>query len=429
VIKGLLMKRAWNGMVVLVALALAACGGGNDRSKAHVRLVNASSGYSTLSLVVDGAPITSNAAYGASADYSDASRGTQDLDVSSPNSAAVLSTRSASLSKDNHYTLLAYGKAGALATVLLDDNNAAAATGKTLVRLLNAAPDAGGLDVYLTGTNDALAQATALQTGVAYGSLGTFIPINSGTWRLRVTGVGNKDDLRLDVSSLAFESTAVKTLVLTPGAGGVLVRSLLLTQQGDVSAGGNAQARVRVVAGVSGGAAVTATVAGSTLMSAAAAPALTPYALVNAGTVAVAAAANGNATQLTTATLTGGGDYTLLVYGPATAPRAVLIADDNTLPSDSTRAKVRLVHGVADVAGTLSMKIDLVVVADAVASGATSPYALTSPSTTAQLDVTSSDGAMTAYSSSTRTFVAGSVYTLFMIGGPAAPVGALNKDR
>lgn len=413
-------------LAILLALALGACGGGADRTKAHVRLVNASSGYSALALTIDGSTVASGVASGSSTDYADASRGTQDLSFSSPSSATVLATRSATLNKDAYYSVLAYGKAGALATQVLDDNQSAPANGNALVRVINTAADAGALDVYLTGASDALSASAPLQTGAAYGTLNNFVTINAGTWRLRVTAAGNAADLRLDVSGLVFGNKGVLTLVLTPGSGGLLVNALLMPQQDSVTPALNAQARVRVVAGVSSNALVSASVGGNSLMASAVAPAITDYTLVPAGTQTPVVTVNGSALSWPSVpTLVAGGDYTLLVFGAPGAASATVVADDNTVPSDITKAKLRLVNGVA---GSLTLKLGLVVKASAVAAGAGSSYASADATTTGSFQVSSADQLLN-FSVSDQTLVAGGVYTLFMLGSNSAPVGQLSRDR
>ncbi len=418
-----LLRLCWLLPVVLMA----ACGGGADKTKAHVRLVNASGGYSALQLQVKDSTVVASAGYGENAAYQDVDKGTSDASVSRPGSATVLSTTSISLGKDDFYTLLAYGAAGDLATLLIDDNESQPDSGKAKVRVINAAPDAGSVDVFVTGAGESLADATALQSAQTYGKLSTFSLLNSGSWRLRVTGASNKSDLRLDVSGLAFDSRSVTTLVLTPGRGGVLVNVLQLWQEGGVTRADNTQARVRVVAGAADAAAVTASVAGTALMTGAASPTLTAYSLVTAGSAAVAASAGGTAAALTSATLAGGGDYTLLVYGTAAAPVAVLIEDDNALPSDSTKARVRLVNGVADLADALTLSIDFQLAADGVLQGTGSAYTEIDASTTATVGV--SGGSTALYSATDRTFTAGGNFTVFALGSAASKTGILRKDR
>jgi hypothetical protein len=416
--------------MALAATVLLGCGGSSeDPTKARLRLVNASAGYDSLALDLGDTTVVTGVPYGGSASFADVDPKATDASVSAPSSAAVLASITVSLAKKKFYSVLAYGKAGALAAQLLDENTASPDSGKALIRIINAAPDAGTLDVYLTGSGDSLSASTALQSALAYGQLGAYTTIVSGAWRLRVAAAGSKTDVRLDLPALNVASQGVVTLVLTPGRGGVLVNSLLLSQQGDIANAANAQARVRAVAGVSGGASVSADVAGTSLMNGVGAPALVTYSLVDAGSVPVAASANGNATSLTSATLAGGGDYTLMVYGSPDAPVAVLIEDDNSLPSDTSGAKLRLAHGVADDAGTLTLKVDFLVTADGVAQGTASPYDSVAASTTAHLTVTTPGVAGTIFDQSNYTIAADSVYTFFVVDATSSAQGILAKDR
>jgi hypothetical protein len=424
------MSRCWRGVLgwgIAVSLLTACGGGGTDPTKSLVRLVNASGGYEALSLSLDGSTVQSSVPYGGSSNYSEADPKGTSATVTAPSSAAVLTTTTVALAKKNHYTLLSYGKAGALASLLLTDETGAPDSGKALLRIINTAPDAGTLDVYLTAENDVLASSTALQGALAYGSLGLYNNIVSGTWRLRVAAAGSKTDLRLDVSGLNFGSQGVTTLVLTPGRGGVLVNALLLAQQGSITTAANSQARVRVVAGVTDSGAVSASVGGTALLSGVGAPAQTNYTLLPAGSVPVVVSANGNAATLSSANLAAGGDYTLLAYGTAASPVAVLLTDDNTLPSDSTGAKLRLVHGLADVGGTLSLQVDLVVVASGLAQGAASTYSPVNVSTTAKL--TATGAGFTFNTGADQTFVAGANYSFFVVGFADTPVLILHRDR
>lgn len=418
------------GLVGLLAAGLLlnlGSGGGEDRTKAHVRLVNASGSYAALKLELDDETATASAAYGETATYTDVSPGSRSADISRPGSATLLSSTTASVSRGKHYSLLAFDKAGTMGTVLLEEDADKPDSGRARLRVLNAASDAGALDVYITGSADTLAESTPLQSAAAYGSVGEFATLNDGQWRLRVTAAGSKTDIRLDVSGVAFGSQSVSTLVLTPGSGGVLVNALVVVQQGSIVKAANPQARVRVVGGVSDGAAVTASVAGTTLMNAVPAPSLTSYSLVSAGTVAVAASAGGTAAALTSATLAGGGDYTLMVYGTPAAPQAVLLADDNALPSVATQAKLRLVHGLSDTATAAALRLDFVAVAEGVAQGAASAYANVDATTGAQLDV--SVGAAAVASLTNRDLVANSTYSVFVVGPAGAATGILRKDR
>lgn len=419
----------WAALGALAATTLlAACGGGADRTKAQVRLVNASSGYAQLDWRVDDQLRQGAVAYGETAGYVEADPGKTNTLARAGSGTALLSFNPA-VDKRKHYTLLAYGAQGGLKQLLLDDNAGAPADNRSQLRVVNAAPDAGALDIYLTGATDTLAESVPVQSGAAVDAVGDWFTVNSGSYRLRVTATGSKTDLRLDVPALALASRQVLTLVLSPASGGVLVQGLVLTQQGAIAALAPTQARVRVVAGLADAGSVNLRVGGAPVLSNVNAPAVTPYTLVPAGEQAVGVTVNGAAQPGSSVTLTAGADYTLLVYGPSAAAQLRWVVDDNNLPSDRSRARLRLVNAVEGLSGPLSLSADFAPVADGVAAGTASAYGGVDATTTAQLSVSAAGTAAPLFSAVEQTFVAAANYSVFLVGSAAAPVGIVRKDR
>ncbi|MBL8350815.1 MAG: DUF4397 domain-containing protein [Burkholderiaceae bacterium] len=423
------MMFRWIAALAAAALLLIGCGGGDDRTKARLRLVNASSGYAELELNVDGQLRQGAVGYGATASYVEVDPNDAASTLTRPGSATALLSFTPALTKGQHYSVLAYGAQGALKQLQLDDNAGEPDGGKTLLRVVNAAPDAGALDVYITGADDLLAASVPVQSGAAVGAVGPWFTVDSATWRLRISAAGSKTDLRLDLPALVAASKQVATLVLTPGRGGVLVSALLLQQQGEIGRQDATQARVRVAAGVAAGAAVTAAVAGSTLLSNTASPVVGVYALLPAGSQPVAVAVAGTALPASTAMLSAGADYTLLVHGTAASPLVSWIEDDNHLPADSSQARLRLVNGVAGLATPLAMTADLVPVADNVAAGSGSAYAALASTTTARLSVTAPGLAAPLFGAVDQVLLPGANYSVFVLGDAAAAAGTLRKDR
>jgi hypothetical protein len=424
------MRKPWMAWLLTAAVALTACGGGNnDRTKAKLRLVNASSGYTSLDLRVDDTLAQGAVAYGHSASYTEVAPGNADSTITVAGSATALLAFKPALSKDRHYTLLAYGGQGALKQVLLDDNAGEPDTGRAMLRVVNAAPDAQALDIYLTGSDEPLASAVPAQAAAAVGTVGEWLSVSAATWRLRITAAGNKADLRIDLPALALPSKQVATLVITPGRGGVLVNTLLLVQQGSITAGASPQARVRLAAGVADGGAVAARVGGTTLATNVGSPAVDVYSLLPAGTLPVVVAVNGQAVPMPDATLQPGADYTLLVRGPLGAAQATWIEDDNHLPTNASQAKVRLVHGVADFAEAIAMTADFVPVADGIGPGRASAPRLVSATATASLSVTGSGRTTPLFTATEQRLEAGANYTVFVVGPANAAVGIVRKDR
>ncbi len=427
------MLRAAGWLALAGSMALAACGGGDDDGDgaAQLRLLNASTGYAALDLYVDDTLKNSAVAYGTQGAYVDV--GTTDslgTVITSNGSGTALSSSSRSFVKNVAYTLVAYGWQGALKTALIEESSSAAASGKSALTVLNLAPDAGTVDVYVTGSDETLDDATAVATGVAGSASVSGISLGVGSFRLRVTGSGDKSDLRLDVPGLVLASTQVATLILTPGPGGVLVNGLLAVQKGSVTALANPQARARVVAAVSGNGKVTATVNGSVLASAATSPSIGAYTLIaGSATAPVVLSVNGTALSVAAQAMPAGGDYTLLVWGDATAPQVTLIADDNRLPTVTSNAKLRLVHGVAGLDAPLTLTADFSAVAGNVAQGQASAWAQVPASTAMRIEVSSPLSTTPLYALTDASIAAKGLYTVFMLGDSSAPQAVLRKDR
>jgi len=351
-----------------------------------------------------------------------------DSKITRSGSTTALLSFTPGVERNKHYTVLAYGAEGALRQMLLDDNVGEPDSGRALLRVVNAAPNAGKLDIYLTGADDPLASAVPVQAGAEYGVANGLLTVDSTSWRLRVTAAGSKTDLRLDLPALVLESEQVATLVLTPARGGVLMHMLLLTQQAGIARQDTTLARVRVAAGVADSGAVSATVGGQVLMASVGSPAVGLYELLPAGTQPVALAVNGMALAAPAVTLAAGADYTLLVRGTPAAPQSDWVEDDNHRAADSGQARLRLVNGVADLAAPLSMTVDFVPLPFGVLPGAASDYLSLDATLTAQLSVTAAGLAAPLFSAVDQPLTAGAVYSVFVVGAPGAAVGILRKD-
>jgi len=422
---------AWGGWIGLVAGGLAGCGGGTDSGRASLRLVNASHGYAALDLYVDDSRRASAVARGAASDYAAVAAGQAVSTVlTQAGSTTALSTVSRTLAEDTAYALVAHGWAGALRVTLVQEDVAAAASGRAKLRVMNLGSDPGALDVYLTGDAESLDDAVPLAAGVEAGGSTSHLTLGAGSYRLRVTAAGNRQDLRLDVSGLSLGSTQVANLLLTPATGGVLVNAALLVQRGSTTALPNRWARARVVAALSGNARVTAAVAGSTVASALTAPSVGGYGLVTGGdNLPVQLSVDDRVVTVPNQALAAGGDHTLLVWGPAAAPQLAVLTDDNRLPTGSTQARVRLVNGLHGAGVGLGLEVDFSALAVNIAEGTASPYGLVNASSAMRLEVKSPLSATPLYTLTEARIDARSLYTVFMLGEAGAPQPLLRRER
>lgn len=409
---------------VLAGAALTGCYSGPDRTKALVRLVNAST-YASLDLRVGDVVQQSAVDYGGNAAYVDVDPGLTQASVNAAGSATALTSFTPSFTRRKHATVLAYGNAGALQQLTLDDEHDAPASGRTAMRVVNAAADAGALDVYLTGASDVLTSAVPTSSAVAFGTPSAWTEVASGSWRLRITGAGVKEDLRLDLSGFSLGSADVITLVLTPSRSGVLVSALVLAQQGGVVRQDVSLARVRLLSGMAGGGAVTATLGTVVMGTDQTSPALSSYQVVNAGTPALALSVDSQSVGAPNTTLLPGGDYTLMVYGTAVLPAAAWLSDTNALPSTG-KTRVRLVNAAYDISAA-GMKVAFEAVASGVAPGAASTYAEVAPIAAGTVSITAAGSNLVDLID--QQLLANAGYSVFVVGALDGTQVIVRRDR
>jgi hypothetical protein len=427
-------KRHLLGLVAALPLAwLTACGGGDDGNDANVRLVNASA-YSSLDLNVDDAdsPQITAVTFGTGSGYTGVPSGDVTNVLTQTGSGTELLNQSRSLGSGDKYTIVAFGWEGALKSVILQDDEDGADSGKTKLNVLNEALDAGELDVYLTGPEDTLEASSPVATSVDGGSSSGFNSVTSGTYRLRITAAGDTTDVRLDVPAVTLESTQVVNLVLTSGSGGVLVNAMGLVQDGDVTPYLNTQARVRMVAAVGATvpySAVSMTAGDTNLGTNVGSFTIGKYVLVDAGTLTLTTSVDGTALAPKSITVLAGSDTTLLVGGTSAADAVVsVIADDNRLPTVSTKYKIRLIHAAPSLAAqTLTMKVASSDVGDSQPFRGASDFEDLNPTGEVTIEITTpADGTIVSVD---KTPLSKGVYTVFVRDSSAGVAIEFKQER
>jgi hypothetical protein len=316
---------------------------------------------------------------------------------------------------------------------ILEDQDAPSSL-YTKVQLLDAALDAGSVDVYLTDPSVAITNSSPTFSGVVGGTIASagFVTVNSGTYRLRVTAAGSQTDIRLDsVTGITFSSQEILSIVVTGTSGGVLVNAMVLPQQGTQTAVNTPYARVRAAAGIPSGSNLTATLGGTNLLGSAAANTVSQYTLVTAGTQTLNLTLSGTALPASSQALTAGEDYTVLVLnGPSVSgTTTTLVTDDNRLPSTSTYAKIKLVNAMSTLGDPLTLNVNYTPVASAIALGTASPSFEVTAGTNTEIDTVDANTSTTLFTNTTATLTGSGVYDLFMFGSSAATVGALRINR
>ena len=439
--------KTWAALAAAITLPLLSGCGMDDANDGHVRVMNATTDYSSIDLYTQDSSgndtlVVSGTAAGAISGYNDVKHGTQTFEIQSGSSAGNASSATGEVTTDDHFTLVSYVTGNTLDTVLLSEEESSPSSGKAKLRVLNgASTEAGNVDVYLSQnacsalstTDTAFASAVAGPTaGQAFTTAYSQVTAaSSGTsWNLCVTTAGDKSTVLLDYPTFTLKNQEIATLILTRTAGGVLLNGAQLDQQGALTPFTNAIARVRVVADAASGATVSATVNGVSLAGDAGSPSINNYVVVPSGPVTGTYAINDiSISGVTLADLAAGSDYTLFVGGQSGSPTVTLIKDTNT-PSTSTSLPVeaRVLNGVNGVNGTVTANAGGKQVGSNVAFGAASTYTpITAATGTATVNVSIGGTAQPALIN--QTFASGGVYTIVVYGDSTAPQIVINQDN
>lgn len=208
--------------------ALVACGGddnndssnndsgnGSAAANAEVRVVHASSNAPDVNAGLDGGGQVSGLAYGNSTGFLEVPEGDYDVSVDGilPDGTTtnVISASGQTLSSDNETSIFAVGKVGSssnpIEPLIVTAPDGEPASGNVRAQVVHASADAassGDLDVYVTGTNTSLSNASPLGTFGYKGDLGP-TEISGGEYRIRVTPTGSTSPV-FDSGSITLSS-------------------------------------------------------------------------------------------------------------------------------------------------------------------------------------------------------------------------------
>jgi hypothetical protein len=217
-------------LFAVLAFTVAACDDDDPSGPtpvARVRFVHAAQGTNVVDFRVDGADARADVDYASnSLTFSNFTPGTRALAVRANNGATDLATLNQNLADGAAYTTILVKRQAGLALVAFPDTQPTPAATKAWVRVINVAPAAGNVDVYVTEANTDLATATAQVTAVQFEKAGKYVEVDAAARRVRLTTAGTKTVV-LDVQNLALPSQGVRTIVvLDANNGGTPLQSI-----------------------------------------------------------------------------------------------------------------------------------------------------------------------------------------------------------
>lgn len=420
--------------ICLAVFALAGCGlnPSGKGTGTTFRAANFIPGSTSVSVTVGGTSVMSGSPFETITPYQDIPAGTYTVTVNIAGFSIPVFTVSEALNNVSAYTFATFGSAANVVGVMLDDtlfinipaNNFA-------LRLANASPTAGGIDIYLTAPGADISTASPLITGMFYAASSAFINVPLGNYQLRLTRAGTKEVI-FDAPAPSFADASGQTVLAYSRGSGQLVNVALLTTGGPGTIIDNRLAQFKAINASSVASPLNVFVDGDITLANIPYTGFSNYQVVNAGThtITVEAAATPGATLLTTSpTLTPATDTSIALYGSAGSLGALVLTDAN-VSTLSAKAQVRFVNVSPDLASIDVYANGTLAVAGLVQNSA-SGYALldaVAGGTSYQFDFDLAGTTTPVLTLPAVTLVAGNVYTIYVMGPASALRGVVVQD-
>lgn len=213
-------------------LALAGCGGVGDTSSTRIRAVDAATNAGTANLLVN-----SSASYGDQTNFSASSyyylssgtssfSGLANTQSSTPQTATVSGHN---LATNQYYTAFLVGRADVAATdkrflqvhVTSDQKPSSIPSGQAAIRVVDAAPDAGDVDVLVNGAiPDSALKALSFSGPTEPFLLAPYIPVKAGTLNIAVNATGTSTAI-VPATNVAVSAGKSYTFIIDEPIGGV----------------------------------------------------------------------------------------------------------------------------------------------------------------------------------------------------------------
>ena len=205
--------------LLVVTLSMSNCS--NSGSNAELRALQASPDETTsLNVSLDGNTTFSNIALGTTTNYASVASGSRHLQVEPSNSSTPSIDETVTFNTSTNYTLITANFATSLTPILLTDNVTASASPNFQLRLVNAAPSAGPIDIYVVAPGTAAGSVPATVASLPFTSATSYQTLAAGTYDVILTQAGFPGVPYAQMSSVALGAGQNRTVALVPNAAG-----------------------------------------------------------------------------------------------------------------------------------------------------------------------------------------------------------------
>lgn len=211
--------------LVPVCLAVVGCSDDNPAAPttpttARVEVVHASPNAPAVDLVIDNAatPAVQDLAFPDNTGYVALTAGTRNVKVNVANTTTTVIDADLTLTAGKAYSVFAIDSVSSIEALVVEDNLAAPAAGKTHIRFLHLSPDAPAVDVALDG-------GAVVFSNVAFRGYTDFTPLDAGNYDLEVRVAGTVN-VALDLPPLTLEAGKIYTVFARGFLGGAGAQAL-----------------------------------------------------------------------------------------------------------------------------------------------------------------------------------------------------------
>lgn len=214
-----------SGLLTMGALLVASgCGGGGSQAK--LRVMNASPNTSGADVLIDAKTVASGIGYGSNSGYLSVDSGSRHLQIETSGTTTILLDQTMSLNSDSQTTYIATNFASSISGLVLTDNSTAPASGNATLRVVNAAPSLGSVDVYVVAPGADLVASTPVIRSLALSATTDYQTLTAGSYEVVMTVPGSTFAL-IDTGTLSLTSGQNRTVVALNGVSGGFTATLL----------------------------------------------------------------------------------------------------------------------------------------------------------------------------------------------------------
>jgi hypothetical protein len=210
-------------LAVVLTLCAAGCkSAGTIAGSPKFRVMNASVEQPSLTFLLTTTTVASGLAYPNASAYTQQAEGGYTIHVEPAGSTATLINLPVVLQPDVSYTFIAAEAAfasPALAPIFLTDDNSAPSSGQMKLRVVNASPDVGNLDVYVVSPGKNLQGMSPTVSNLGFQSASSYQSLAPGNYEIYFTAAGQKAVL-IDSGALTFHAGQIRTVVEFDASGG-----------------------------------------------------------------------------------------------------------------------------------------------------------------------------------------------------------------